>query len=43
MSRIIDPRRPHGPSPKQLQLLRQDAYIQELRKRQQDLYQRIRK
>ena len=43
MNRMIDPRRPRGPSPKQLQLLRQDTYIQKLRKRQQDLYHRIRK
>lgn len=42
MSRMIDPRRPRGPSPKQLLLLRQDACIQKLRKRQQDLYQNIR-
>ena len=42
MSRMIDPRRPHGPSPQQLQHLRQDARIQELRERQQYLYGQIR-
>ena len=42
MSRRIDPRRPRGPSLQQLQHLRQDAGIQELRERQQDLYDQIR-
>ena len=42
MSRMIDPRRPRGPSLQQLQHLRQDAGIQELRERQQDLYDQIR-
>ena len=39
MSRMIDP---HGPSPQQLQYLRQDARIRELRERQQYLYGQIR-
>jgi len=42
MSRMIDPRRPRGPSLQQLQHLRQDTGIQELRKHQQDLYEQIR-
>jgi len=42
MSRMIDPRRPRGPSLQQLQHLRQDTGIQELRKHQQDLYDQIR-
>lgn len=42
MSRMIDPRRPRGPSLQQLRYLRQDAGIQELRDRQQDLYEQIR-
>ncbi|KAL9130762.1 MAG: hypothetical protein Q9175_006943 [Cornicularia normoerica] len=42
MSRTIDPRRPRGPSLQQLQHLRQDAGIQALRERQQDLYDQIR-
>ncbi len=42
MSRMIDPRRPRGPSLQQLQHLRQDAGIQELRERQQNLYDQIR-
>ena len=42
ISRMIDPRRPHGPSPQQLQHLRQDARIQELRERQLYLYRQIR-
>lgn len=43
MSRMIDPRRPRGSSLQQLQHLRQDAGIQELREHQQDLYGQIRK
>lgn len=43
MSRMIDPRRPRGLSPQQLQHLRQDAGIQELREHQQSLYGQIRK
>jgi len=43
MSRMIDPRRPRGPSFQQLQHLRQDAGIRELREHQQDLYGQIRK
>lgn len=42
MSRMIDPRRPRRPSLQQLQHLRQDVGIQELRERQQDLYHQIR-
>ena len=42
MSRMIDPRRPRGPSLQQLQDLRRDASIQELREHQQDLYDQIR-
>lgn len=42
MSRMIDPRRPRGPSRQQLRHLRQDAGIQELRGRQQQLYDQIR-
>jgi len=42
MSRMIDPRRPRGPSLQQLQHLRQDAGIQELREHQQDIYEQIR-
>ena len=42
MSRMIDPRRPRGPSPQQLQDLRRDTKIQELRGHQQDLYKQIR-
>ena len=42
MSRMIDPRRPRGPSLQHLQHLRQEAGIQELRERQQDLYSQIR-
>jgi len=42
MSRMIDPRRPRGPSLQQLQHLRQDAGIQDLREHQQDLYGQIR-
>ena len=43
MSRTIDPRRPRGPLLQQLQHLRQDAGIRELRERQQDLYHHIRR
>ncbi len=43
MSRMIDPRRPRGPSVQQVQHLRQDAGIQELRRHQQSLYGQIRK
>lgn len=39
---MIDPRRPHSPSPQQLQYLRQDTRIQELRERQQYLHGQIR-
>ncbi len=39
---MIDPRRPRGPSPQQLQDLRRDTKIQELRGHQQDLYKQIR-
>ena len=42
MSCTIDPRRPHELSAQQLQELRQDATIQELRWRQQDLFVQIR-
>ncbi|KAG8531641.1 uncharacterized protein KY384_003272 [Bacidia gigantensis] len=42
MSRTIDPRRPRGPSLQQLQHLRQDAGIQELREHQHNLYIQIR-
>jgi len=42
MSRMIDPRRPRGPSHQQLQDLRRDASIQELRQQQQNLYDQIR-
>lgn len=42
MSRIIDPHRPREPSLQQLQHLRQDAGIQALRERQQNLYNQIR-
>jgi len=42
MSRMIDPRRARGPSVQQLQHLRQDTDVQELRKYQQDLYEQIR-
>ncbi len=43
MSRMIDPRRPRGPSLQQLQDLRRDASIRELREQQQILYDQIRK
>jgi len=43
MSRMIDPRRPRGPSVQQVQHIRQDAGIQELRRHQQSLYGQIRK
>ncbi len=43
MSRMIDPRRPRGPSHQQLQDLRRDASIQELREQQHILYDQIRK
>ena len=40
---MMDPRRPRKLSARQLQELRQDARIQELRGRQRDLFERIRK
>jgi hypothetical protein len=43
MSRMIDSRRPRGLFLQQLQHLRQDAGIQELREHQQSLYGQIRK
>jgi len=43
MSRMIDSRRPRGLSPQQLQHLRQNAGIQELRGHQQSIYGQIRK
>ena len=42
MSRMIDPRRPRKLSAQQLQELRQDARIQELRRRQHELFEQIR-
>ena len=42
MSRMIDPRQPHKPSEQQLQELRQDVRVQELRRYQQDLHPQIR-
>jgi len=42
MSRLMDPRRPRGASLQQLQQLRQDAGVQELREHQKDLYNQIR-
>jgi len=41
ISRMIDPRRPRKPSEQQLQELRQDVRVQELRRHQQDLFQQI--
>ena len=43
MSRIINPRRPRGLSRQQLQDLRRDTSIQELREQQQNLYDQIRR
>ncbi|KAL9124214.1 MAG: hypothetical protein Q9217_006433 [Psora testacea] len=42
MSRLIDPRRPKGPTDEQRQNLRRDAEIQELCDRRDQLYQSIR-